>query len=132
MQARVGPVRVSEDQEPQGCVSCVLAAHLLLSMCFSLTCLWFSSLVFKVPCALCFQVPKMLRSAPSKATNTGLFESCVPECAGASRSLFFSKRDVCNVSLGFIFDLISSLNAEMQYRSLRVGKMQHCVSLLPV
>lgn len=83
-------------------------------------------------CVLCFQVPKMLRSAPSKATNTGLFESCVPECAGASRSLFFSKRDVCNVSLGFIFDLISSLNAEMQYRSRRVGKMQDCVSLLPV
>lgn len=54
--------------------------------------------------------------------------------AGASRSLFSSKisrREVCNVSLGFLFDIFI-WNAKMQYRSLWMGKMQSCVSLLSV
>lgn len=58
-------------------VSCILAADLLLSTCFFLTYLWFSSVVFKVPSgtysALCFQEFRMLRSKSSKATYTGLF-----------------------------------------------------------
>lgn len=120
------PAPVRKDKESQGRVSCILAAHLLLSMCFFHTHLWFSSLAFRVACALCFPVSKMLRSAPSKAMNTGLLKSCAwerfPECTGASRSLFFIEKDVCNVSLGFVFDLIPSLNAKMQCPSLRVGK----------
>lgn len=65
-------VHVSEDKDSQGRVACILAAYLLLSTCFFLTYLWFSLVVFKVPSgtknALCFQVYRMLRSKPSKAT----------------------------------------------------------------
>lgn len=100
----VGSVRVSENKESQGRVSCILAARLLLlSTCFFLTCLWFSSVVFKGPAGtsstLRFQVSKMLRSERSKATYTELFKSCAwehfPEWAGPSRSLFFSARETC-------------------------------------
>lgn len=94
VQTRVGPVRVSEDKEPQGRVSCILTAHSLLSMCFSLTCLWFSLLVFKVPCALCFWVSKMLRSAPSKATNTGLLKAVSLSVLGPQGACF-SAREMC-------------------------------------
>lgn len=115
-QARVGPVHVSEDRESQGRVSCILAAHLLLSTCFLL--IWFFSVVFKVPSGTSSaQVSKMLRSVPSKAIYTGLFKSCAwdhfPEWTGASQSLFFfsanSAGEVCAMfSLSFVFDLISS------------------------
>ena len=75
----MGSVHVSEDEESQGHVSCILAACLLLSTCFFLTCLWFSSVVFKGPSgtnsALCFQVSKTLRSETSKATYTELFKA---------------------------------------------------------
>lgn len=78
-QAQVGSARVSEDEESQRRASHVLAAHLLLSMCFFLTCLWFSSFVFRGPSgingALCVQVSKMLRSEPSKATYTGFLKA---------------------------------------------------------
>lgn len=125
----------------QGRASCLLAARLLLSTCFFLTWLWFPPLVFIVSSgtsgALCFQVSKILRLEPSKATYTD-FKSCswehFPEWAGAARSLFFSRfsrRDVCDVSLSFIFNIFI-WNAEMQYRSLWVGEMQNCVSLLSV
>lgn len=140
-QARVGPVHVSEDRESQGRVSCILAAHLLLSTCFLL--IWFFSVVFKVPSGTSSaQVSKILRSVPSKAIYTGLFKSCAwdhfPEWTGASRSLFFfsskfGRRGVCNVFTQFrIWFDIFIWNAKMQYVSLWVGKMQNCVSLLSV
>lgn len=122
----------------QGRVSCVPAAYLLLSMCFSLTCLWFPSVVFKLlsetGSALCFQVTEIEQV---KQTYAGAFKSCVwwhfPEWARASRSLFqqIQQERVCSVSLGFVFDIFIE-NAKMQYHSLRVGKMQNCVSLLSV
>lgn len=97
-QAQAGPVRVSDDGEPQGHVSCILTAHLLLSMCFSLICLWFSLLVFKVPCALCFRVSKMLRSAPRKATNTGLLQAVLENVSlsvlGLKEPVFQQERHV--------------------------------------
>lgn len=58
----MGPVRVREDKEPQGRAACTLAARVLLSVRLSYLSL-VSSPVFKVPCALGFQVSKMLRSA---------------------------------------------------------------------
>lgn len=72
----------------------------------------------------------MLQSAPTKAA----LGSLKPVLENASLSVLgpqgacFPASDVCNVSLGFVFDLTSSLNAKMQYRSLRVGEMQNCVS----
>lgn len=120
--AQAGPVHVNEDKESQGRVSCILAAHLLLSTCFLP--IWFSLVVFRVPSgtnsALCFQVSKMLRSAPRKTAYSGLFKNCLQPFPWVDWALkepvlflffFFSKfsrRDVCNVSLGFVFDLISS------------------------
>lgn len=121
-------------------MSCILAARLLLSTHFFLTCLWFSSVVFKGPAgtssALCFQVSKMLRSERSKAAYTELFKSCAwehfPEWAGASRSLFFPARETCAMFHLVLYMTSSFENALMQYRSLWKGEMQSCVSLLSV
>lgn len=141
-QAQVGPVHRSEDKDPRGVCPAFLLhiccwAHVSLSPIFGFLRLCSKYLLEPiVPCV--FRLYKMLRSKSSKATYTGLFKSCVwehfPEWAGASRSLFsskFSRREVCNVSFGFLFDIFI-WNAKMPYHSLWMGKTQNCVSLLSV
>lgn len=118
-----------ERGEPRGHghTSCVLTARWLQSTCFFLAYLWFSSTVFKVPSgtysALCTQMSVMVKSEQSRVTHAGPCKTvlknlslCGPGLQGACFSAN-SRRDVCNVSLGFLFDIFIE-NAKMQYRSL--------------